>query len=184
MLLSLWWLLLLIPEVRRFETFLPLLRLLILLFLPCLMVIMFFFALLIAILIFPYCFFQSSRFIKLNSVFVRLRKSTQETLDFHLLTLDIPGISQRLHGLLSQSQLMKFFDLVMIVPVKEEFLLEIILELFPHNFPFINLLHFPAVFPPYGCPASQLKMATLSFIFPEQSWTWKYCNTPVLTPLH
>ena len=33
---SLRWLLLLIPEIRRFETFLPLVKLLILLFLPCL----------------------------------------------------------------------------------------------------------------------------------------------------
>ena len=70
---SLGWLLLLIPESRRFETFIPLIKLLILLVLPCLMVIRFTFALLIAILILSYCFFESSRFIKLNSIFLRLR---------------------------------------------------------------------------------------------------------------
>ena len=52
---------------------------------------------------------------------------------------------------------MKLFDLIIIVPVNEVFLLEILLELFPHNFPFINLLHFPAVLPPYGCSSSQIE---------------------------
>ena len=36
---------------------------------------------------------------------------------------------------------MEFFDLIVIVPVREVLLLEILLELFPHNLPFINLLH-------------------------------------------
>ena len=52
---------------------------------------------------------------------------------------------------------MEFFNLVIVVPIREVFLLEVLLELFPHNFPFINLLHFPAVLPPYGCPTSQIE---------------------------
>ena len=122
-------------------------------------------AFLIEILSFPYRFFHSSRFIKLNYVFVRLRKSTQETLDFHLLIFDVPDIPQQLqelvfiifHGLLSQSQLMELFDIIIIVPVKEVRLLEILLELFPHNIPFINIFHLPEVLPPYGCSSSQIE---------------------------
>ena len=52
---------------------------------------------------------------------------------------------------------MELFDLVIIVPVREIFLLEILLELSPHNFPFINLLHFPEVLPPYGCSSNQIE---------------------------
>ena len=150
---------------RITETFLPLIKLFILLILPCLMIIKFSFALLIAILSFPYHFFKSSRFIKLNYVLVRMRQSTQETLDLHFLILDVLDISQQLqelvcilfHGLLPQSQLMKFFDLVIIVPVREVFLLEILLQLSPTNFPFINLLHLSEVLPPYGCSSSQIE---------------------------
>ena len=65
--------LLLILEARRFETFLSLVKLFVLLVLPCLLVIRFSFTFLIAILSFSYCLFKSSRFIKLNSIFVRLR---------------------------------------------------------------------------------------------------------------
>ena len=54
---SLEWPLLLIPESRRFETFPSLVKLLILLVLPCPMVIRFTFDLLIAILSLPYGFF-------------------------------------------------------------------------------------------------------------------------------
>src|SRR5713226_6885376 len=63
---SLGGLLLLILEARRFETFLSLVKLLVLLVLPCLMEIWLTFAFLIAILSLSYCFFKSSRFIKLN----------------------------------------------------------------------------------------------------------------------
>ena len=66
----------LILEVRRFETSLPLIRLLIHIVLPCLLVVMFALSLLIAILSFFYRLLESSGFIELNSVFVGLRKST------------------------------------------------------------------------------------------------------------
>ena len=103
------------------------------------MVIWLTFALLIAILSLPYCFFKSSRFIKFNSIFVRLKQSTQKPLDIHLFisnVLDIPQQFQELicilfHGLLSQSQLMELLNFVIIIPVREVFLLEILLELFP-----------------------------------------------------
>ena len=65
-------LLLLTLEIRSFETFLPLIRHLILLVLPCLMIIRFSFSLLISILRFHYFFFQSYRLIKLNYFFVCL----------------------------------------------------------------------------------------------------------------
>ena len=52
---------------------------------------------------------------------------------------------------------MELFDLVIIVPVREVVLLEILLELFPHNFPFINLLHLPEVLPPNGRSSSQIE---------------------------
>ena len=62
-------------------------------------------------------------------------------LDFHLIILNVPDIPQHLqeliciffHGLLSQYQLKEFFDLIIIVPVREVLLLEILLELLPHN---------------------------------------------------
>ena len=52
---------------------------------------------------------------------------------------------------------MEFFDLIIIVPVREVLLLEILLELFPHNISFINLLHLLEVFPPYGWTSSQIE---------------------------
>ena len=118
------------------------------LFLPRLLVVRFSLALLVAILSFSYHLFQSSRFMELNSVFVRLRHSTQKSLDFYLLINNIPDIPQQfqeifcifLHSLLSQSQLMEFFDFIIIVPIREVLLLEIFLELFPDNIPFIYLL--------------------------------------------
>ena len=51
---------------------------------------------------------------------------------------------------------MELFDLIIIVPVREVLLLEILLELFPHNLPFIDLLHLPEVLPPYGCSSSRI----------------------------
>ena len=148
LLLNLGWLLLLILEVRRFETSLPLTRLLIHLVIPCILVVRFFLAFLIEILSFSYRLFQSSRFRELNLVFVGLRQSTQKALDFYLLIFNIPNIPQQfqeivcifLHRLLSQSQLMEFFDFIIIVLVREVLLLEIFLELFPDNIPFIYLL--------------------------------------------
>ena len=86
-------------------------------------------------------------------------------LDFHLLIFDVPNIPQQLqelfcilfHGMLYQYQLMELFDLIIIVPVREVLLLEILLELFPHNLPFINILHFPEVLLPYGCSSSKIE---------------------------
>ena len=52
---------------------------------------------------------------------------------------------------------MELFNLIIIVPVREVFLLEILLALFPHNSYFINLLYLSVVFPPYGCSASQIE---------------------------
>ena len=52
---------------------------------------------------------------------------------------------------------MELIDIIIIVPVIEVLLLEILLELFPHNLPFINLFHFPEVLPPYGCSSSQIE---------------------------
>ena len=59
--------------------------------------------------------------------------------------------------MLSQPQLIELFDLVIIIPIIEVLLPEIILELLPHNFPSINILHFPEVLPPYGCSSSQIE---------------------------
>ena len=52
---------------------------------------------------------------------------------------------------------MELFDITIIVPVREVILLEILLELLPHNLPFIDLLYFPEVLPPYGCSSSQIE---------------------------
>ena len=62
---------------------------------------------------------------------------------------------------------MELFDLVIIVPVREVFLLEILLELLPHNLPVIDLPHLLEVLPPYDALPFILKRATLAFIFPE-----------------
>ena len=129
------------------------------------MVIRFAFALLIAILSFPYCFFQSSRFVKLNSVFVRLRQSTQEMLDLYFFIFDVPDIPQQFqelvciffHSLLSQSHIMELFDIIIIVPIREVLLLEVLLELLPYNLLFIDIPYPPEVLPPYGCSSSQIE---------------------------
>ena len=103
--------------------------------------------------------------IKFNPVFVRLRQPTQKTLYFYFIILDIPDIPQYLqeiicilfHGLLSQYQLMELLNLVSIITVREVFLLEILLELFPLKSPFTNPLYLYEVFPPNGCPSIQIE---------------------------
>ena len=124
-----------------------------------------FLCLLIAIDRFPYYLFHSFGFIKLNSVFVRLSQSSQEMMDFYFFIFDVPDIPQQIqdlfcilfHGQLSQSQLMELFDFFIIVSVREVLLLEILLEPFPHNLPFINIFHLPEVLPPYGCSSCQIE---------------------------
>ena len=59
--------------------------------------------------------------------------------------------------MLSQSQLMEIFDFIIIVLVREVLLLEIFMELFPDNLPFIYILYFPEVLPPYGCYSNQIE---------------------------
>ena len=140
-------------------------KLLIHLVLPCLLVVRFSLALLVAILSFSYRFFQSFGFIEFNLVFVGLRQSTQKALDFYLLIFNILGIPQHfqerffifLHGLLSQSHLMEFFDFIIVVSVREVLLLEIFLELFPDNLPFVDLFHLHELFPPNRHHSSQVK---------------------------
>ena len=86
-------------------------------------------------------------------------------LDFYFLNFDALDIPQQLqelvfilfHSLLSQSQLIEFFNLIIIVPDRDVLLLEVFLELFPHNSSFINLLYLSVVFPPYGCSSSQIE---------------------------
>ena len=120
------------------------------------MVIMFTFALLMAILSLPYGFFKSSWFIKFNSIFVGLRLSTQKPLDLHFFIFDVPYVPQKfqelisifIHGLFSQSQLVELLDIVIIIPVKEVFLPEILLELFPFQSPLTDLIYLLEVFPP------------------------------------
>ena len=56
-----------------------------------------------------------------------------------------------------QFQLMELFNLVIIVHVREVLLLEILLELLPHDLSIIDLLHFPEVFPPYRCSSIQIE---------------------------
>ena len=62
---------------------------------------------------------------------------------------------------------MELFDLVIIVPVREVLLLEILLELLPHNIPFIDILYFPEMLPPYGCPSSQIENGYSIFHIPR-----------------
>ena len=62
---------------------------------------------------------------------------------------------------------MELFDLVIIVPVREVLLLEILLELLPHNLPFIDLLYFPEMLPPYGCSYGQIENGYSSFHIPR-----------------
>ena len=92
-------------------------------------------------------------------------------MDFHLLIFDVPNIPQKFqelicilfHGMLPESHLMELFDLTIFIPVREVLLIEINLELFPHNLPFINLIHLPKVIPPYGCPSNQIEDGYYSF---------------------
>ena len=44
---------------------------------------------------------------------------------------------------------MEFLDFSIIIPIREVLLLEVFLEILPHNLPFIDL-HLPKVIPPYG----------------------------------
>ena len=61
-------------------------------------------------------------------------------LNFHFIIPDVSDIPQQLqefvcmsfHGQLSQFHLMELFNLIIIVPVREVLLLEILLELLPH----------------------------------------------------
>ena len=86
-------------------------------------------------------------------------------MDFHFIIIDIPDIPQQLqefvciffHGQLSLFHLMELFDIIIIVPIREVLLLEIFLELLAHNLPFIDLLHFPEVLPPYRCSSIQIE---------------------------
>ena len=52
---------------------------------------------------------------------------------------------------------MELFNRIIIVHAGEVLLLEILMELFPHNLPFTNLLHLPKVLSPYGCPSNQIE---------------------------
>ena len=52
---------------------------------------------------------------------------------------------------------MEFFDLVIIVPVREIFLLEILLELLPLKPSFVDPLYLLEVLPPNGCPSVQIE---------------------------
>ena len=86
-------------------------------------------------------------------------------MDFQFFIFDVPNIPQQLQepicilfqGLLSQSQLIKLFDIIIIVPIREVLLLEILLELFPHNSPFTTLIHLLEVLPLYGRSSSQIE---------------------------
>ena len=62
---------------------------------------------------------------------------------------------------------MEFFDLVIIGPTREVLLLEILLELFPHDISVIDFLYLPKVLPPYGCSSIQVEYGYSSFIFLE-----------------
>ena len=52
---------------------------------------------------------------------------------------------------------MELLNLIIIIPVREVFLLEILLELFPLQFPFTDLLYLLEVFPPNGCSSILIK---------------------------
>ena len=52
---------------------------------------------------------------------------------------------------------MELFNLAIIVPIGEVLLLEILLELLPHNLSVIDLLHFHEVLPPYRCSFIQIE---------------------------
>ena len=94
-----------------------------------------------------------------------------ETMDFHFIILDVPDIPQQLQelvcilflGLLTQPQFMEFFNLVIIVPIREVLLLEIFLELFLDNISLIYLIYFPKVFPPNRRSSCQIENRYLKF---------------------
>ena len=52
---------------------------------------------------------------------------------------------------------MELFNLVIIVPVREVLLVEILLKLFPPTLPFYDLLHFLEVLPLNGCYYYQIE---------------------------
>ena len=62
---------------------------------------------------------------------------------------------------------MEFFDLVIIILVREVFLFEILIGLFPLQSPITDPLYSLEVFPPNGALPFRLNMATLAFMFPE-----------------
>ena len=84
-------------------------------------------------------------------------------LDFHSIIPNLPTIPQQpqefvcifFHGQLSQSQLVELFNLIIILPVREVLLFELLLELLPHNLSVIDLLQLPEVLPPYRCSSIQ-----------------------------
>ena len=52
---------------------------------------------------------------------------------------------------------MELFDITITIPIREVLMPEKIMELFPHNIPFIDLLHLLKVLPPYECSSSQIE---------------------------
>ena len=52
---------------------------------------------------------------------------------------------------------MELLNLVIIMPVREVFLPEIVLELFPLKSPFTDPLYLLEVLPPNGCPSIQIE---------------------------
>ena len=52
---------------------------------------------------------------------------------------------------------MELFDLIIVVPIIEVHLLDMLLELFPDNLPFINIFHLPEVLPQYRCSSSEIE---------------------------
>ena len=52
---------------------------------------------------------------------------------------------------------MEFFDIFIIVPVREVFLLEILLEILPHYLSVIDLPHLLEMLPPYGIFSIQIE---------------------------
>ena len=52
---------------------------------------------------------------------------------------------------------MELLDLVIIIPVRKVFLPKILLELFPLQFPFTDLIYLLEVFPPNGFPSIQIE---------------------------
>ena len=96
-------------------------------------------------------------------------------MDLQFFISDVSDIPQQLeklicivfHGPLSQSQLMELLNLVIIIPVKEVFLLEIILELFPPKSPFTDPLYLLEVFPTNGCSSIQIEYCNSCLHVPQ-----------------